>query len=143
MCISLHTQVCNESPNGTLSRKMIAECDAEVIDILRNSEEADSGSGSSDEGSARFKKCKKACKAANCKGSISSGDELEACKDACREGCGSNDNYSDFSSSFTFDSGDVFALEDGDVAGEKAATGDGAAGLQALASRRKLRQGQI
>ena len=134
--------MCGESPDGTLSRKMMNECDAEVIDILRNGEEADSGSGSSDEGSARFKQCKKACKAANCKGRISSGDELDACKDACKEGGSSNDNYSDFSASFTSNSGDVFASGDGDIAG-KVATGDGAAGLQALASSRKLRQGQI
>merc|ERR1712013_292995 len=101
-------------------------------DNSKDRDGGDSGSGSSDD-SDQFKQCKKACKVDNCKGSsISSGDELDRCKDACKDGCSSNDNYSDFSSSFTFNSGDVFASADGD------------AGLQALsAARRNLRQRQV
>merc|ERR1712013_319637 len=79
-----------------------------------------------------FRDCKQDCIADQCS-SFSSDDNT--CKTECKKRCDSNTNYSDFSSSFSVPSNDVFAEDGGEVIRED--------GDVALASRRNLRKGQI
>merc|ERR1719343_95453 len=82
--------------------------------------------------------CKQTCIAEEC----SDSSDGNRCKTECKKRCDSNTNYSDFSSSFSFDSPDqdAFASEDGGVVVKELVAGDGVKSLtQPLVSRRNLR----